>query len=95
MINEIIKKIAKTFDEELYQKSEDQLEEYWFFKWDETKSTEWNTYKFFDLLEIYKGQCRRWEEKHNGIVCVVERVRDKYLMPKIKEFLDLIKKKER
>lgn len=43
-------------------------------------------YEFFDMLELYKHFCSDWEEMHHGHVCVVERVRDKYLMPKIKEF---------
>ena len=51
------------------------------------RSKEWNLYKFSDALEMYKSRCRRWEEHHNGSSCVVERVRDKYLMPKIKDFL--------
>jgi len=78
--------MAESFDKELREKNKDELEEYWFFKWEETRSIDSNIYNFYDLLKIYAGQCRRWEEHHNGCCCVVERVRDTYIMPKIKEF---------
>lgn len=58
----------------------------WYFQWEPERSMTWNIYKFHGCLSLYGGSCRRWEEMHNGHVCVVERVRDKYLMPKIKEF---------
>ena len=67
------------------------LERFWFFRWDESAKLEWNIYQFTDLLELYRRQCRRWEEMHNGSVCVVERVRDKYLLPKIAEFARQLK----
>lgn len=63
------------------------LEKFWFFRFDPKASAEWNTYQFYDLLRLYAGKCRRWEEMHNGNVCVVERVRDTYLMPKIRQFV--------
>jgi hypothetical protein len=78
--------MAAAFDVELYAKSQAQLEEDWFFVWDDSAALEWNIYKFHDLLKLYGSQCRRWEERHNGPCCVVERVRDQYLMPKIREF---------
>jgi hypothetical protein len=89
-IGNVINGILAGAEKELQEMPESQLEDYWFFKWDDTKSKEWNTYQFHDLLKLYGGQCRRWEEKHNGSCCVVERVRDKYLMPKIREFVSLI-----
>lgn len=89
-IGDVINGILAGAEKELQEMSESQLERYWFFKWDDSKSKEWNTYQFHDLLKLYGSQCRRWEEKHNGSCCVVERVRDKYLMPKIREFVSLI-----
>ena len=89
-ISYVITTLADSFDDELFRKTEAELEESWFFKWDDSKSLEWNTYQFTDLLELYGSFCRRWEEKHNGSCCVVERVRDKYLMPKIKQFVKQI-----
>ena len=65
---------------------EKDLESYWWFKYDRTSSIDWNIYQFSECLESYKRNMRKWEEHHNGTSCVVERVRDKYLMPKIKEF---------
>jgi hypothetical protein len=89
-IADVITSMAKRFDDELFQKTEAELEQKWFFQWDGSASLEWNTYKFYDMLKLYGSFCRRWEEKHNGSCCVVERVRDKYLMPKIKKFVKQI-----
>ena len=83
----VLTNLAKTFDDKLIALTERELEQRWYFKWDEKASIEWNTYKFSDMLEMYKRSCRRWEDNHNGSCCVVERVRDKYLMPKVREFL--------
>ena len=82
--------IAKNFDNELMLKSESELEEYWHFKWESSDSLELNLYQFHDMLKLYGNFCRRWEEAKNGSCCVVERVRDKYLMPKINEFVKQI-----
>ncbi len=68
-----------------------QLEGYWFFKWNHTTSLAANIYKFHKLLSAYGSQCRRWEEMHNGSCCVVERVCDTYLMPKIREFANMVR----
>jgi hypothetical protein len=78
--------IISNSNKELFAKSKEQLEEYWHFKWDDTLGLIYNTYKFFNMLGLYKSFVRRWEEHHNGCCCVVERVRDKYLIPKIAEF---------
>ncbi len=72
---------------ELISKVQSDLENYWYFEYDITKSKEWNLYLFTKALDIYKSNCRQWEEHHNGYSCVVERVRDQYLMPKIKQFI--------
>lgn len=92
-IKNVLDGFIKRADEELFSKTNEGLEEYWFFKWDDTKSFEWNLYQFSDLLELYKRHCRRWEENYNGSICVVERVRDEYLMPKIKEFKETLREK--
>ena len=86
-IGAVITALSNAFDDDLYSKSNSELEQYWHFVWDDKLSLEVNTYHFHDLLKLYGSFCRRWEEKHNGSVCVVERVRDKYLMPKIREFV--------
>lgn len=89
----VLTSLSDRFDNDLYSKTEAQLEEYWFFTWEETHSLDWNIYNFNKALDLYRGRCRRWEEKHNGCCCVVERVRDKYLMPKIAQFSENILQK--
>jgi hypothetical protein len=86
-IGQVITSILHRADEELLATPAEELEKLWYFRWDPSASLEWNTYKFSDALETFKRSCRRWEEHHHGNACVVERVRDKYLMPKIKAFL--------
>jgi hypothetical protein len=86
-IGNVIKTLSKKFDDELFSKTESELEDYWYFIWEPHKNIEYNLYKFHGLLKLYGNLCRRWEEHHNGNCCVVERVRDKYLMPKIRDFI--------
>ena len=86
-IHQVITSIVKRGNDELFAKTESELEEYWHFKWNPKDSAEWNTYQFHSLLKLYGSFCREWEERHNGSCCVVERVRDKYLMPKIRDFI--------
>lgn len=86
-INNVLASMIGRFQSELFATDEKNLEKYWHFKWNNNASVELNTYEFTEMLEIYNRNCRKWEEHHNGISCVVERVRDKYLMPKIHEFL--------
>ena len=86
-IGQVINSIVKSGNDELFAKTENDLDEYWHFKGNPASSIEWNTYQFHDMLKLYGSFCRRWEEHHNGSCCVVERVRDKYLMPKINEFI--------
>ena len=84
--------LAAKFDEELFAKKETELDAaYWHFKWDASKSLEANLYNFTRMLDLYRLFCRRWEEHHGGHCCVVERVRDKYLMPKIKAFAQVVR----
>ena len=89
-ISDVITTLSLSFDDDLFQKTEAELEENWFFRWDDSISLEENTYRFYDMLKLYGSFCRRWEERHNGSCCVVERIRDKYLMPKIKKFVEQI-----
>lgn len=86
-IADVVTAFAKKTDEELLALTEVELTEQWCWRWEDDRSVEWNTYKFSDMLEAHKRRCRRWEEHHNGSCCVVERVRDKYLMPRVREFL--------
>lgn len=92
VMNDIIKNINEKNKIELANLTESELEKFWHFKFNSDKSNANNLYKFIDMLDIYKRRCRQWEEQHNGSSCVVERVRDKYLMPKIKEFINEMKR---
>lgn len=85
-MEEVLGGILSRSRQELLATPQSELDKYWYFKYDPTKSKEWNLYKFSDYLESFKRRCREWEEHHNGSSCVVERVRDTYLMPKVKEF---------
>ena len=87
-IGNVIGSLVSRFEDELFAKKMHELEENYFFKWDQSASLEQNTYAFHDMLSLYGHFCRRWEEHHNGSVCIVERIRDKYLMPKIKKFVE-------
>ena len=87
VIGAMLTAIVDAFDEELFATPEADLHNRWHFRWDNDASVRYNLYEFSDQLESLKGDCERWEERHNGSCCVVERVRDKYLMPKISQFL--------
>ena len=86
-IANVITGLSNGFDAELFAMAEEQLDGHWHFKFDPEKRFDLTLYDFFEMIKLYSGFCRRWEEYHNGTCCVVERVRDKYIMPKIKEFL--------
>ena len=86
-MEEIFTGILSQAREELKTMTQAELERFWFFTYDDAKSYEYNLYLFQDYLDIYRRKCRQWEELHNGSMCVVERVRDTYLMPKIREFV--------
>lgn len=92
-VEEVISTMKNMFDADLYKRSEKELEDFWFFDWNDFISIEQNTEQFFDLLEMYKSFCMQWEEHFNGSDCIDERVRTKYIMPKIKEFVKQIKEK--
>ncbi len=87
-IDDAVTGILKRAEDELSQMSEAELRQRFHFQFDGSKSARWNLYHFTQALELYRTSCRRWEEMHNGHMCVVERVRDKYLMPRIDEFLE-------
>lgn len=84
-IGAVLEGIIASSDAELDRMDQAALEGFWHFRWNENASLEWNLYKFHDMLKLYAGFCRRWEERKNGTSCVVERVRDRYLIPKIRE----------
>lgn len=88
-LNQVFDNILSQSRDELKTLAQVDLAKFWFFKYDNTKSEHWNLYQFNGMLDLYSRKCRQWEEMHNGSMCVVERVRDTYLMPKIKEFLEL------
>lgn len=86
-IGDVLAAIATRAEAEIMALDASGIAAKWYWRWDDGKSIEWNTYKFSDALESHKRRCRRWEEFHNGTCCVVERVRDKYVMPRVREFL--------
>lgn len=84
---EVTAGFVKSARDELLSKSKEQLvKDYWYFEYDPSASKEWNLYQFMECANLFKKKCREWETHHNGYMSVVECVRDKYLMPKIKEF---------
>ena len=87
VLKKVMGAIVEGSDRELFALAENELEQYWHFKFDSERSADGNLYLFYDMLKLYSHFVRRWEEHHNGHCCVVERVRDKYLMPKIRRFL--------
>lgn len=87
-IKEVITSLADNFDKELFEKSKEDLEGYWFFEYNKDISLESNMYEFYDLLKLYESHCSRWEEHHNGYTCIVSRVRDNYIMPKMRKFIE-------
>lgn len=87
----VLNGIIANADDDLQRMDQSALESYWHFRWDADASLERNLYNFHDMLKLYGSFCRRWEEKHNGSCCVVERVRDTYLMPKIRHFAEKVR----
>jgi len=87
-LSEVFDSILTRSQDELRSMPQEDLEKFWFFRYDTACTLEWNLYQFTEMLRLYSRRCRQWEEMHNGHVCVVERVRDTYLMPKIREFAD-------
>lgn len=86
-IRGVLDGLLKSSHDELMATPQNELDKFWYFQYNTTKSKAWNLYEFNKMLDLYKSQVRRWEEHTNGSSCVVERVRDTYLMPKIKQFI--------
>lgn len=64
-----------------------------YFKWKDVKNlTPHTIYEWFKALRLYSSSARIWEEQERGSTCVVERVRDNYLLEKCKELLDNLKR---
>lgn len=91
MLENHLKQMYDDVKNDLISKTEEELQHELYWDWDPNSTHEWNTYKFFSMLDIYRRRCRIWEEHHNGSYNVVERVRDKYLMAKIEMFLQELK----
>lgn len=86
-IGEVITSLAAALNNNLLALSADEIEDEWCWRWEEGRSDEWNAYMFMDALALHRRRWRRWEEHHHGSCCVVEHVRDKYVMPRIRAFL--------
>ena len=89
-MKEALTRIAKGSDSDLFSMTQDEIASEWYWSWDENRSVEYNTYEFSKILEMHKRRWRRWEEHHNGASLVVERVRDKYVMPRVRDFLSCL-----
>lgn len=83
----------KKYEISLFSMPQDKLETLFYWKWIDSESIEWNTYQFSHLLEIYKRYCKRWEERRYGKESAKERVQELYAMPKVRLFLDELKKR--
>lgn len=86
-IKEVLTNLSRSWKDDIINTKKEDLDRFWYYRYDDTLSKEWNLYQFSSSLESFKRTCRTWEEHHNGHMCVVERVRDQYLMPKIKQFM--------
>ena len=92
-IGEVLTLLAERTNNELLELSAEEIAAEWHWSWDDGRSVEWNTYNFSNILELHKRRWRRWEEHHNGSCCVVERVRDYYVMPRVREFIKELQSK--
>lgn len=86
-VKSVLDEILSRSREELFSTKPDELDKYWHFKFNPNLPIELNLYNFHQHLETYSSNCRKWEEHHNGSSGVVGRLRDKHLMPKIREFV--------
>lgn len=91
VIADVATRIVDIHRKLLFSLKQEELEDRWYFKFDSKKSAAANLYHFHNMLGLYERQCEEWEIHHNGHCCVVERVRDQYLMPKIEQFLKDLK----
>lgn len=79
--------IMRSIDSQYETMTQEELQKKWYFTFEPSTSLRYNTYIFMQCLDLYRRSCRKWEENNNGRSMVVERVREKYLLPKIDEFL--------
>jgi hypothetical protein len=86
-IEKAMKGFVEKSEADLLAMSADEIANEWWWTWLEWRTIEWNTYSFSSTLESHKRRWRKWEEHHHGSCCVVKRVRNKYVMPRIREFL--------
>ena len=86
-IQDVLLLMQTRIENDIKNEKEEDLEKHWRYKWDNINSIEENMYNFYDMLDLYSSHCKHWEEIHNGMCCLVERVRDKYIFPKIKLFI--------
>lgn len=87
-MDNVMNLIIESQNKELFSKTQEQLEDYWFYNFDNDNTSEIKQYNFYDALKHYEHHCVLWEEHHKGSICIVERVRDKYILPKIRLFLE-------
>ena len=90
----VIENMVDQSNRELLEKNENDLANEWYWRWDNTKNAAWNAYNFYLMLELYIRRMRKWEEHHNGSAGVVGRVRDRYAIPRIEEFLEQLHEHE-
>jgi hypothetical protein len=86
-LEECITDIDRRARVQLHACTAEDLRKRFHFKWASENSVEINLYNFCVSLAIYRSDCREWEEHHNGISYIVERVRDTYMRPEIKKFV--------
>ena len=84
---EILPRLIDAMDAQLLTMTPEEIQAHWVWSWQEEASLWWNIYHFADTLELYKEQWRKWEEHHNGYICVVERVAEKYVKPRVDDFV--------
>lgn len=90
-IDKALSGMMRAFDAEYQSMEQTDLEKRWHYKPNASRTPEQDLYEFLSTLTLYAGSCRRWEEMHNGNSCVVERVRDLYVMPKIRAYVKSLK----
>lgn len=87
-MEKVINSIIESQKKELFSKTQEELEYYWSYDFNNINAPKIKLYTFYDALKNYEYNCSQWEEHHNGSICIVERVREKYILPKIKRFLE-------
>lgn len=87
-VEELLTTLDQRFRDELLNCTQEEMEaKNWFFRFDPKSSLGQSLYEFHKALELLGSQARRWEEHHHGTRCVVERVAQKYLAPRIRQFI--------